>query len=229
MAQRIDIDAQMAEARRPIDANWSKQKKAVVGGGAGALALLALTGGVWAAMASRAPGLPRTADDAIAVLSSGKFDRLSRDRQSQYLAETRRLMRDMSDEDRAKLMQDERARKAFQEMREQMLDEMARRFARGEPMQWPGAPAAGERREGPTPEQMRQWREREEKMTDEERAERQERMRNMMNQRLDSQLATGNPQSGALRGEMMKRMGFGGPGGRGPGGRPGGGGGPRGG
>jgi hypothetical protein len=225
MSQRIDLDAQMAQARRPIDADWSKRKKLVVSAVAGAVALSALTGGVWAAMSSRAPGMPRTADDVLATLSSSKFDRLSNDRKSQYLDEARRIMRDMSEEDRAKLREDERARKAFEQMREEMFDEMARRFARGEQPQWPGAPREGERREGPTPEQMRQWREREAAMTDEERAERRERMRQMMNSRIDSQISSGNPQSGALRGEMMKRGG----GMRGGGGRPGGGGGPRGG
>lgn len=207
MSQRIDLDAQLAESRRPIDANWSKRKKWAVGGVAAMVAASALTGGLWAAMASRPPAMPRTVDDVLATMGSSKFSRLSSDRKSQYLDEARRLMRDMSDEDRAKLREDERARKAFEQMREEMFDEMARRFARGEPMPWAGQPREGERRQGPTPEQARQWREREEQMTDEERAERRERMRQMMNSRIDSQIASGNPQSGALRGEMMKRMG----------------------
>lgn len=226
MPQRIDIDAQMAEARRPIDANWSKKKKATVGGAAGAVALLALTGGVWAALSARQPGLPTTADDVLATLSSPKFDQMSNDRKSQYLDEARRIMRDMSEEDRAKLREDERARKAFEQMREEMFDEMARRFARGEPMQWPGQPREGERREGPTPEQMREWRERQEKMTEEERAAMREQMRQRINQQFDSQVSGGNAQSGGLRSEMFKRGG----GMRGGGGgRPGGGGGARGG
>ncbi|MBL0922152.1 MAG: hypothetical protein IBJ10_08500 [Phycisphaerales bacterium] len=226
MTKRIDIDAQIAEARRPIDANWTKRKKLAVGGGAGAVAVLALAGGVWAAVASREPGMPRSADDVLAALSSPKFAQMSNDRKSQYLDEARRIMRDMSEEDRAKLRDDERARKAFEQMREEMFDEMARRFARGEPMPWAGQPGTGERREGPSPEEMRRRREEMEKMTDEERAKMREQFRQRMNQQFDSQVSGGNAQSGGLRSEMFKRGG----GMRGGGGgRPGGGGGPRGG
>ncbi len=218
MPQRIDLDAQLAESRRPIDANWSAKKKMTVGAICGGAAIAALSGGVWAMVASRPPSLPRTPQEAVAVLSSDKWDNLSQDRRAQYMDEARRLVREMSEEERRKLMEDEKARQAFQQMREEMFDEMARRFARGEEMPWQRQRPEGERPQ-PSQEQMRQWRERQEQMTDEERAQMRERMRDMMNARVDQQLAGGNPQSGALRGEMMKRGGAG----RGPGG----GGGPR--
>lgn len=222
MPQRIDLDQQAAEARRPIDANWSPKKKKAVGLAAGAVALLALTGGVWAALSARQPGLPTSAEDVLSVMSSPAFEKMSSDRKSQYIAEAQRIMRDMSDEDRAKLREDERARKAMEQMRNEMFDEMARRFARGEPMQWPGAPGAGERREGPSPEELRRRREQAEQMSEEDRAARMEQMRQRINQQFDSQVSGGNAQSGGLRSEMFKR-GMGGM--RGGGGRPGGGGG----
>lgn len=219
MPQRIDLDQQAADARRPIDANWSPKKKKVVGLAAGAVALLALTGGVWAALSARQPGLPNNAEDVLSVMSSPAFEKMSSDRKSQYIAEAQRIMRDMSEEDRAKLREDERARKAMEQMRNEMFDEMARRFARGEPLQFPGA---GERREGPSPEEMRRRREEAEKMSDEDRAARMEQFRQRMNQQFDAQVSGGNAQSGGLRSEMFKR-GMGGM--RGGGGRPGGGGG----
>jgi len=209
MPQRYDLDAAERESRRPIDAEWSKQKKTAVVGACVVGASLALGAGWWAMSAIANPGLPTNASDALAVMASSKFESMDEMRKRQYAAEARRLLSELPAEDRRALFEDENAREAMREMREETMDEIARRVARGESIEgmFPGGPRGprpeGERRERPAdapafdPEQFRQ----------------------QMDQRLAEQIQSGNAQSGGLRGEMFKRgMRGGGGGGRGGGG-----------
>ncbi len=224
--QRINLD-EVTESRAPIDANWSPRKKAIVGGMAALAATSAVTAGVWWTMASQPPRLPRTADEAITLLASSQFDNLDEDRQRQYAAEAGRLMRELPQEERRALFEDETNRDAMRKVFEERMDEMVRRFARGESMdrgprgERPQRPE-GEG-EGPRPNR--------EELTEEERQQRREEFRERMNEQIQANAQSGNAQSSGLRAEMMKRMrssGQGGGGfGRGRGG--GGGGGPRGG
>ncbi|MEC9372534.1 MAG: hypothetical protein VYC34_01765 [Planctomycetota bacterium] len=208
-----------APARKPIDASWSKRRRVIVGALSAVVAVAALSGAAYAFYMNSAPGLPTTADEALATINSARFDNLSEDRRRQYMAEAGRLFRDMDAEKRRQLFTDEQNREALRAMREEFFDEMARRFARGESMFPEGMqrprrerPEGEEGQRPPRPEGM-------EEMTPEQR---REAMRNRINEGLNDQISSGNAQSGALRGEMFKRRGAGGPGG---GGRRGGGGG----
>ncbi len=234
--QRFSLDDSLNDSkRRPIDANWSPRKKAGVGVCAAIVAAAAIGGGAWAYMNTRTPGLPKNIDQAVAVMQSGKLDKMDPQRRAQYTEEARRLMWSLSPEEREKLFEDEDNRDALRAMREQTFDDMAYRRARGEEMDW--SQFGPRERPEMTEEQrkrMEEMRERWENMTPEEReqerAKRMEEMRAEMVNRVNEQFGSGNSQSGALRGEMMGggrggRGGMGG-GGRGPGG---GGGGPRGG
>jgi uncharacterized membrane protein YgcG len=171
-------------------------------------------------------------NEALAVMQSGKLDRMDPQRRAQYTEEARRMLWALTDEERRKLFEDEKHREAMRAIREQTFDDMAYRMARGEQIDWS---SFGPRRNEMTEEQrkrMEEMRERWANMTPEERekemAERREQMRAEMVNRMNDQFSSGNSQSGALRGEMMSRGGgMRGPGGGGRG--PGGGGGQRGG
>ncbi len=228
--KRINLD-EASESRAPIDANWSRRKKMTVGIVAAICATSAVSAGVWWTMASRPPRLPRTADEAVVLLASSQFDRLSEDRQRQYAAEAGRLMRELPDEERRALFQDESNRDAMRKVFEERMDEMVRNFARGEEMnrgRFPRGerPPRAEGEEGRPPFNP-------EEMTDEERQRRMDERKERMNEQILTNAQSGNAQSSGLRAEMMKRMtksggGWGG-GGRGGGGGGGGAGGPRGG
>lgn len=226
--QRIDLDKAIDESRRrPIDANWSPKKKAIVGGVAATVAAGAVAGGAWAYMHNQTPSLPRTMNEAIAVMGSDKLDRMDPQRRAQYTEEARRMLWALTPEERRKLFEDEANREALRAIREQTFDDMAYRMARGEQIDWS---EFGPRRNEMTDEQrqrMQEMRERWENMTPEEReeemAKRREQMRQEMVDRMNEQFSAGNSQSGALRGEMFSRGARGGPGGGGRGGRGGGG------
>ncbi len=219
---RYDLDAQMASLKRaPIDARWSPRKRKIVAAACALSAGGALAGGADAAWYHAPPGMPRTAQEAVAVLESGRFERMDASRRQQYAEEAGRLLRDLPDEQRRALFQDEETREALRALWEERMAYIVRRFARGEEIERPGAPGpGGPRAQGPRPDFQN--------LTDEERAAMRERMRAEARNRMNEQFSSGNAQTGGLQGEMFKRMAAqGGFGGRGPGG-PGGAGGPAG-
>lgn len=211
---RFDLDAAMNEGKRQaIDADWSSKKKAIVGVAAACVATVAIGGSAWAYMQMRTPSLPRNINQALAVMSSGKLDSMAPERRAQYSEEARRILWSLSDEERRKLFEDDKNREALRALREQAFDDMAYRVARGEQVDWS---QFGPPRREMTDEERQRMREEWQRMaaaTPEERAARMEEMRNRAADQMRQQLATGNAQSGALRGEMMGRGG--GPGGRG--------------
>ncbi|MCC6676607.1 MAG: hypothetical protein IT436_05640 [Phycisphaerales bacterium] len=235
-------------AGRTMDAAWSKRKKAFVGALAAVGGVAALSFGFWKAWSMTAPGLPTSASQAVAIINSARFDNLDEARKDQFVEETQRLIRALPDDERRALRDDPRFRDAMMRMREEQMDENAKRFARGQELENMGFGPGGRGGQPPTEEQRKEWEkmrkeweDRQAKMTEEEkqkqeeeRQRRQEEMRKRMDERLGAAINTGSAQSMGLRTEMFKRMArqgggrmFGG-GGRGPGG-PGGGRGPGGG
>lgn len=196
-----DLDAEMSSGRRPIDAGWSKRKKRIVGAIAGLAALLAIGGGAYALYMNSAPGLPGSVDEAVATIGSSRWDNLDADRKRQYLEETRRLMEGIPWEERRDMFRDEDVRDAMREAMRDRMDEIARKFARGEEIEWgPPRPRRGDD-EGERPRRPDF-----EDMTPEERDAMRERMRNRINQQFNSMLSSGNAQSGALQMEMRRSM-----------------------
>ena len=242
------INLENVPARKSMDAEWSKGRKIMVGAAAGVICVGAIGAGIWAYVASQPPGLPRNAEDALATIQSAKFDRLDNDRKDQILAESRRLLADLSWEERRDVLGDRDAQRALMEA---SMDEAARRMARGEDMgeimasMWGGRGRGGPRGEGGerpelTEEQRREraaeWekrRQERENMSEEERRAAENERRQAMTDRFENQLSSGNAQNSGLRGEFFKRMsawrdaggggGFRGRGGGGGGGRGGGG------
>ena len=216
MSQRINLDEQMSEGRQTIDARWSTKTKRLVTSAAIVITLGAITGCIWAASAFSTPGLPKTAEEALAVLGSAKFERMSNDRKSAYADEAGRLFRELPEEDRRDMFRDQEQRDAMRALMEQRMHDMARSIARGETPDF--AAMWGNRPRRNDADRQRQR----EEMTDEERAERRANRQEQMRERMNEQFTSGNAQTGALMGEMFKNgFGGGGPGG----GRRGGGGG----
>lgn len=216
--RRFDLDDAVNEGKRQaIDANWSARRKAIVGATAACVAAAAVGGSAWAYMQTRTPSLPRDINQALAVMSSGKLDGMAPERRAQYSEEARRILWSLSDEERRKLFEDEKNREALRALREQAFDDMAYRVARGEQIDWSQFGAPRREMTDEERERLREQRQRMQNATPEERAARMEEARNRAAEQMRQQLATGNAQSGALRGEMMGRggMGRGGPGGRG--------------
>jgi len=201
--QRFDLDA-AASGRAPIDAGWSRRKKRAVASACMLVALGAIGGGAWLAFAQRPPTMPRSAAKAIEVMGSDRFDRLDEERKRQYASEARRLIRALPEAERDDLW-DEDSQEARRAMREAWLDEMARRHARGEEIEWPPA-------DMPRPD-MARWR----NMTEAEREAFRKEMRAEAQRRMAEAVESGNGQSSALRIELL-RSGAG-PGGAGAGGR----------
>ncbi|TVQ59824.1 MAG: hypothetical protein EA379_09845 [Phycisphaerales bacterium] len=186
-----DLDAAMAP-RKTIDANWSTKKKAIVGTLAGVLGVAAASAGIWFATQSGPLPMPGNAEEAITGMTSARFDRMSDERQSAYRAEAARLMRDMSREERRALFQNEETRAAMERLMQERMAEMVRAMARGETPEWMrgmggGRPERAERPEGERPAQMARP----------DPAQ--------MRDRITSQFATGDAQTGSLMGEMFKR------------------------
>lgn len=216
MAERIDLDEAVGQGRTPMDANWSARKKALVAGGSVLLAILAIGAGAWVTLAQRPPSMPTSAEEALAIMRTGAFERLDEERKSQYAAEARRLLGNLSDEERRALLEGEENRDALWDLRLQMMEERARRLARGENAEDLTMPR-------PSEEERQRMRERWENMSEEERAEMRREMMDQARQRVTQEAESGNGQSSALIQEM-RRSGQGrGGGGGGGGGRRGGG------
>ena len=214
--------------RKAIDADWSGRKRAAVIAGSVAVGVAAISVGGWYAWTNRPVALPSTVQDAVAVMESGRYDKLSAERKRQYAMETSRLIGDMPEDQRRELFRDEQTREALRAVRQEMFDDMVYRAARGEEIQLPFGrpPGAGGQRDG----QQRPGGEGEARPepTEEERAQRQAERRERMLAGLKEQFNSGNAQAGSLRGEFFKkrfaeRQSQPGGGGRGPGGGGGGG------
>jgi hypothetical protein len=137
--QRYEIGA-ARPVRQAIDANWTPKQRRIATVACGVLAVVTLSAGAWWTIANRPPGLPTTIDEALAVMNSRAFRGLDEDRQRQYAAEAARLLQGVSEEDRQRLFQDEKNRQAARRIREEQMEETARRVARGEKIERPMMP-----------------------------------------------------------------------------------------
>lgn len=219
------IDIAKPAPRKTIDAAWTKQRKTIVGAAVAVLGVGVLGFGAYSYWKNLPPSLPTNVDQAIALISSNKIDTLAPDRQEQYLDAAAELLKDLPDEERRKLFRDDKSREALERIREQQFDEIARKFAKGEDLDWrnmrgPGMGPGGPGREGGPPPGGnpdgggagggggrdgaggggggRNGGGQNRGNPDARRA--------MMDQRMARSLNSGNAQSVGLRGEMMKRM-----------------------
>ena len=131
MSKSLMDGIEFTEKRKTVDADWSKARKIAVGSIATLLAVGALCTGIYFAWDNRPIKLPRDATEAIAVINSGRLDRLSEDRQRQYFAEASRLMQDIPEEERRDYFRDEDNRDAMRQVMMEQWDNSMREIARG--------------------------------------------------------------------------------------------------
>ncbi|MEM9704272.1 MAG: hypothetical protein AAF907_17665, partial [Planctomycetota bacterium] len=158
--------------------------------------------GVWFMLAAAPPGLPKSAGEAIRVINSDRFNRLSEDRQRQYLAEAGDLIGDLSDEERQDLFNDESTRDALRQIGQNAFSEMARQMARGEQPQFPGFGGRG--RPGGGPPGGNDDGDSNEP-SEEERDNMRDRMRDRINDSISDRINSGNAQDFGLIGEFFQR------------------------
>ena len=223
MSKSLLDGIEFGEKRKAVDADWTKARKVAVGTIATMLAIGALGAGIYFAWQNRPVSLPKTAEEAVAVINSGRVDRLSADRKRQYYAEASRLMEDVPFEERRELFQDEENRDAMRQVMMEQMDNSMREIARGNVTfeQW-----AQEMRERwanrrPPEGQQRPEGERGER-PEGERPDAKERQQQMVS-RMESGFQNGDGQRMGLMMAFRQRMGNAM---RGPGGAPGGRGGP---
>lgn len=145
-----------AAASSTVSRDWTpKQKKiAAIALACGAAVALAL-GGI-AVVQMRPLELPKSFDEAKVAMETSKFKNMDEVRQAQYRTEAERLIREkmktMTDEERRAFFRDETNREIMGQIREQQMDENARKIARGEKIEFgfggPGGPG-GFRGPGP--------------------------------------------------------------------------------
>ncbi len=246
MPKRLDLSESLkGSSRKPIDASWSKPKKVAVMSVAGTLAAAGLAWGIFSFVSSRPPSMPKTAEQAVIALASNNFDKLDGERQNAIRTQAVRLLSEAPREQQQELREKiELSEEGRQQLREAFMEDMVRKFARGEELSWEsmrGGIGGGRPGGGPRPEGERGDREGQpegERQPGEgrqgggggeggegDRPSREERQQQMRN-RIQERMASGNSQTMALMGEFMATMrqqreqngGGGGGGGRGRGG-----------
>ena len=131
MSKSLLDGIEFGEKRKTVDADWTKARKFAVGTAATLLAIGALGAGVYFAWDNRPVSLPKTAEEAVAVINSGRVERLSADRKRQYYAEASRLMEDVPEESRREMFRDEESRDAMRQVMMEQMDNSMREIARG--------------------------------------------------------------------------------------------------
>lgn len=225
MPTRIDLDAATAPVRKTLDANWSPRKKKVVASLCIGLGSVAVVAGSYFAWTNRPVSLPKTCEEAMKVMASDRYKGLDEERKRQYAVVAAELFRDIPREEMRNYFQDESTREVLFQMREQAMDEMILKVARGEPVEdmrmgWrPGGfgGPGGQRPDGQRPEGER----REGgpdggpgagpgagggEMTDEQRQQRRAEMAQRIRDRIGTAVNDGNAQMNGLRSEFMQRM-----------------------
>lgn len=194
------IEDAVDSVRSAIDQNWSQRRRLVVAVGATVVSLVVLATGVWFMRANTPPKLPKTFDQAVAVMNSSKYRNLDSNRKQQYAEAAIELMRDLPEQERQDLFKNEDARQAIRAAFTQQMDDMARRLARGESLENLMSDRPSRRRGGPRPEGRRRAEgDTRDGQGDGSRAQR-------MAGRIGNAVQTGNAQRNALRGEMMQQM-----------------------
>lgn len=220
MPERIDLTEQLnASGRKAIDAEWSQPKKIAVISIAGVLATAGVAWGVWSFIASRPPSMPTTAEQAVLLLASNKFGNLDGERKEALRSEAVRLLSEASDEQREQLRETiELSEEGSRQLGQAIVEDMIRRFARGEDIDWSamrgrrpgGARPEGDRPPGSPGEGRPERGQRNgeggggpggDGPNGESRNDRREQMRN----RIQERMASGNAQTTALFGEYYSR------------------------
>lgn len=131
---------------------WTPKRKKIAAIAFCFFSLCGLAAGAWAMLWLQPPGLPKTAEEALAVMKSAKFERLDETQKGEYADEANKLMANMPGEERRELFKNDR--ESMEKLMERKMEEMAKKMARGEQIEFPfgGGPPRGDRPPGESPD-----------------------------------------------------------------------------
>jgi len=138
-------DVASAAASRTTSLDWTPKQKKIAAFALAGVAVVALGFGGVTLVRMRPLELPKTFDEARVAMESSKFKNMDDVRKAQYQTEVDRLMREkmktMTDEERRAFFRNDENREVMQQIQEQRMDEMAKKLARGEKIEFgPGGP-----------------------------------------------------------------------------------------
>jgi len=146
-------DVAAAAASRTVSRDWTPKQKKIAAFALAGAAVAALAFGAFALVQMRPLELPKTYEEGKLAMESAKFKSMDEVRQAQYRTEMDRLQRakmeSMKPEDRREFFRDDSNREVMMQIREQQFDEMARKMARGEKVEFPFGGPGGPGRGGP--------------------------------------------------------------------------------
>lgn len=142
--------SKMRAANMSLDSiEWTPKRKKIAAVAFCLFSLCGLSLGAWVMIRMQPPGLPQTAEEAMAVMKSAKFDQLDSLQKEEYLNEANKLMANIPWEERRELFQNDR--ESMEKLMERNMEEMAKKFARGEQPQFPFGGPRGDRPPGDRP------------------------------------------------------------------------------
>jgi hypothetical protein len=204
-------------------ADWTPTQKKVAAGGLAVAAVAVLVGGAWLARAWLPPSMPRTFADGAAVITTGRINNLDNLRQEDYKRQLTNMWLSLSEEERNKWRLDPAWAQISELLREQNMDDFAKKVARGEEKlpEWGPPPGA------PNPPQQPDNKPKDAKDPNKNPQGGQpgagngrgggrnsEQRRQAVVNRVTNSIMNKNPQSNGLWGEMMRGRMSGGPRGR---------------
>lgn len=137
-------DVASAAASRSTPRDWTPKQKKIAAFALAGSAVIALALGGVALVRMRPLELPKSFEEAKVAMETSKFKNMDEVRQGQYKSEVERLVRDkmktMTEDERRAFFRDESNREVMMQVREQQFDEMARKMARGEKVEFPFGP-----------------------------------------------------------------------------------------
>lgn len=204
--------------------DWSPTQKKVGAAGLAVAAIAVLIGGAWFARQWVPPSMPKSFAEGASVIQTGRINNLDDLRRADYYRELAKMWPSLSEDERNKWRNDPAYEKMMEQIREQSMDDYAKKVARGEEKLPEFGPPPNAR-----PQQPGQQPNQQPAQAKPGEAPRQagggggagngrgagrnsEQRRAAIVNRIGSRIMSGNAQSNGLRGEMMRG---GGPGNRG--------------
>lgn len=194
-------------------ADWSPTQKKIGAAGLAVAAIAVLIGGAWFARQWVPPSMPRSFAEGASVIQTGRINNLDDLRRADYYRELAKMWPSLSEDERSKWRNDPAYEKMMEQIREQSMDDFAKRVARGEEKLPDFGPPPG-----PRPDQQAKPGEADKKQPERPANARNggrnsEQRRAAIVSRIGGRIMNGNPQGGALRMEMRGGGGGGGGGG----------------
>lgn len=181
--------------------DWSPTQKKFGAVGLAAAAIAVLVGGAWLARQWVPPSMPRSFAEGASVIQTGRINNLDDLRRADYYRELAKMWPNLSEDERNRWRSDPAYEKVMEQIREQNMDDFAKRVARGEEKlpafgQPPGQPPA-QARPGETAQRPA-----DRPAGNRNAGRNSEQRRAAIVNRIGGRIMSGNAQSNGLRSEM---------------------------